>query len=156
MKAISPVVSVIILIMIVFSLAAFVIPWVTTQITNTTARLEQQSRTQVSCWNAQIALLEAKYNCSSKKFISTIENRGWVDIDWLLFEVEYTNYTIIDIEPEPNEGLQTGEIKTYNATIDYSEDGKIKEIKVITNCVNVIDFVTCKEIELVDCTGSIC
>jgi flagellin-like protein len=125
MKAISPIVSTVLLIAIVIVIAGIINIWLS-NFTKSTKDINKEAEGQTSCSNAKISFQTIKYCNGSLSGI--IYNEGMVDLGNLTIYVLYQNGT--QQKNELNKTLSSGYMTAFNISINSG----YSYVELMTNC----------------------
>ena len=135
-KGISPLIATVLLIAFAVALGAVVMNWGRSYVEETSIQSAETSDTKVTCaQKVKIEIVEVAktpkicYNTDSGEIEITLQNRGEVALEGLLFNalgIEGTGITY-----DTNESIRRSRIKKFNIEYDESEHGSIEFVQVI-------------------------
>ncbi|HIQ49849.1 MAG TPA: hypothetical protein EYH56_01495 [Nanoarchaeota archaeon] len=146
MKALSPIIGIVLLVGISLGIFMILFEWSTSYVESSQEKSESKLSESFECMNAYIKIDYVIYNATSGNFSIVLENRGSVDFEKIIFsfikDIEVKEY-------EVNEVLKKGEKKVYEINLNKACD--IKLIRVSTQCSNAKDEIDRKEITFLGC-----
>ncbi len=142
-KAVSLMMSYVLLIVIVLALGALTFSWIKTKIP-----------TEEEKCPADLSLIIWDYNCSSQVLELTVQNKGLFDIDGYYIRGE-SNERIVELEATDNPG-QEGRVRFLNGKLesgeksvqffDYSKYGNLSKIEIQPFIIRNKKLILCSDI----------
>lgn len=151
-KGVSPLIATVLLISFTVAVAGIIATWITQFASTTSQTVSKQSDTEITCAYGSVNIRSLKY---SSPFLSgVVENNGQIDLGSISLSIIYQNATSEKIQlcksgitgqscATSNLSLRVSEQQSFNFTLNGSN---YEEIRVITNCSNVVD--TAKRVDV--------
>ncbi|RLI98463.1 MAG: hypothetical protein DRO99_00670 [Candidatus Aenigmatarchaeota archaeon] len=145
MKGISPIISTVILIAIIFSIATFVSPWIFQLITSTTNQTSSDTSTEIKCMNAAYDFdtgygtygVKWEFSTQNDTLGARIKNTGTVNLHSFQFELTF-NDTIISYHNATSgtqrtraNPLKPGQSAFLNASFTDNVNDTLTAIKIL-------------------------
>jgi flagellin-like protein len=146
MKGISPIISTIILIVIVFAIAAIIVPWGLELARNTTTTTSNVTQTQLLCQGAALTWdtsygrsgLIWNFSGSSDSLSAKIVNSGTVSLFGFSFELQvnktiYRFYPTADSQIWSYNPLRPGQSAILIANISQNLENALENVKILNS-----------------------
>ena len=138
MKAISPLISAVLLIAFTVTVGAIISGWLTSFTRESSETVGEHAEEQITCVYAGIDLRDITYNTSSNLITGIIKNTGNVDLYDVDVQTFYTNASSVDHQLNLN--ISAGDEVSFSISSGCSSVSEIKFIRVrSTTCPNIDD-----------------
>lgn len=141
-KGVSPFIASVLLIAFAIAVAGIYSGWITSFTEETTEKVGERSEKRVTCSYGGIVLSDPLYyNRTSRNLSGWVENTDIISLGNIDLEIFYVDDTRDKLDM--NMSLSPGERNTFNENVPKLNDTDCTEIRVITNCSNVYDTISC-------------